>query len=188
MKPETSPVKQTRLKLSYSAKARFLGCMKLSVVLVLHPFFFPPSFPVIPKTLKVTPQTPPSVVPEGSDVTLSCNVTRELTQPTYLSVTWLLKKGGTSEEILTFGPQGDVVTGAKYARRYADGAIRLVPGRNGLFELVISRVTTSDEGIYECNGTEWTHENGGKWIKIVGSTKEMGTVAVTPTGKKHSYS
>ncbi|XP_051912863.1 prostaglandin F2 receptor negative regulator isoform X2 [Hippocampus zosterae] len=141
---------------------------------------------VIPKTLKVTPQTPPSVVPEGSDVTLSCNVTRELTQPTYLSVTWLLKKGGTSEEILTFGPQGDVVTGAKYVRRYADGAIRLVPGRNGLFELVISRVTTLDEGIYECNGTEWTHENGGKWIQIVGSTKEMGTVAVTPTGQSLS--
>nr|XP_057907782.1 prostaglandin F2 receptor negative regulator [Doryrhamphus excisus] len=138
---------------------------------------------VIPNTLKVTPQTPPSVIPEGSEVTLSCNVTRELIQPTYLSVTWSLKKGGTSEEILTFGPQGDVVTGAKYTRRYADGSVRLAPGKNGLFELVISRVTTSDEGIYECNGTEWTHENGGKWIQIVGKTKEMGTVAVVPTGQ-----
>ncbi|XP_061154515.1 prostaglandin F2 receptor negative regulator [Syngnathus typhle] len=138
---------------------------------------------VIPNTLKVSPQSPPSVIPEGSDVTLSCNVTRELTQPTYLAVTWSLKRGGTSEDILTFGPQGDVVTGAKYTRRYADGAIRLAPGKNGLFELVISRVTTSDEGIYQCNGTEWTHENGGKWIQIVGSAKEMGAVAVTPTGQ-----
>ncbi|XP_061628295.1 prostaglandin F2 receptor negative regulator-like isoform X2 [Phyllopteryx taeniolatus] len=141
---------------------------------------------VIANTLKVSPQTPPAVVPEGSDVTLSCNVTRELTQPTYLSVTWSLKKEGVSEEILTFGPQGDVLTGAKYARRYADGAIRLAPGKGGLFELVISRVTTSDEGIYECNGTEWTHQNGGKWIPIVGSVKEMGTVAVTPTGQSLS--
>ncbi|KAM9836142.1 prostaglandin F2 receptor negative regulator [Aulostomus maculatus] len=141
---------------------------------------------VIPNTLKVSPQTPPPVVPEGSDITLSCNVTRELTQPTYLSVTWSLKKGGTSEEVLTFGPQGDVITSAKYARRFADGGIRLVPGKNGLFELVISRLTTSDEGIYECNGTEWTHENGGKWIKIVERTKEMGTVAVTPTGQSLS--
>uniref|UniRef100_A0A3Q1B3J7 Ig-like domain-containing protein n=1 Tax=Amphiprion ocellaris TaxID=80972 RepID=A0A3Q1B3J7_AMPOC len=141
---------------------------------------------VIPNTLKVSPQTPPPNVPEGSDLTLTCNVTRELTHPTYLSVTWLVKKGTTSEEILTFGPQGEVVTGAKFARRYADGGIRLVPGKNGVFELVISRVTTSDEGIYECNGTEWTHENGGKWIKIVESTKEMGTVAVTPTGRSLS--
>ncbi|XP_054479623.1 immunoglobulin superfamily member 8-like [Anoplopoma fimbria] len=141
---------------------------------------------VIPNTLKVSPLTPPPTVPEGSDLTLSCNVTRELTHPTYLSVTWSVKRGATSEEILTFGPQGDVVTGAKYARRYADGGIRLVPGRNGLFELVITKVTTSDEGIYECNGTEWTHENGGKWIKIVESTREMGTVAVTPIGQSLS--
>uniref|UniRef100_A0A671UYD0 Ig-like domain-containing protein n=1 Tax=Sparus aurata TaxID=8175 RepID=A0A671UYD0_SPAAU len=140
---------------------------------------------VIPNTLKVSPQTPPPVVSEGSDFTLSCNVTRELTHPTYLSVTWSVKKGGTSEDILTFGPQGDVVAGSKFARRYADGGIRLVPGKNGVFELVISRVTSSDEGSYECNGTEWTHENGGKWIKIVESTREMGTVAVTPTGKRN---
>lgn len=139
---------------------------------------------VIPNTLKVSTQAPPPVVPEGSDITLSCNVTRELTHPTYLSVTWSLKRGGTAEDILTFGPQGDVITGMKYARRFADGGIRLVPGKNGVFELVISRVTTSDEGIYECNGTEWAHETGGKWIKIVESTKEMGTVAVTPTGNQ----
>lgn len=141
---------------------------------------------VIPNTLKVSPMTPPPVIPEGSDLTLSCNVTRELTHPTYLSVTWSVKRGATSEDILTFGPQGDVITGAKFARRYADGGIRLVPGKNGVFELVISKVTTSDEGIYECNGTEWTHENGGKWIKIVENNKEMGTVAVTPTGQSLS--
>ncbi|KAM4711367.1 prostaglandin F2 receptor negative regulator [Anableps anableps] len=136
---------------------------------------------VIPNTLKVSPQTPSPVVPEGSDLTLSCNVTRELTYPTYLSVAWLVKKGATSEEILTFGPQGDVVTGSKFTRRYLDGGLRLVPGRNGVFELVISRVTTSDQGTYECNGTEWTHESG-KWMNIVASSKEMGTVTVTPTG------
>ncbi|KAG7234441.1 hypothetical protein INR49_004775 [Caranx melampygus] len=141
---------------------------------------------VIPNTLSVSPQTPPPEVPEGSEITLSCNVTRVLTHPTYLSVSWSLKNGATSEEILTFGPQGDVVTGAKFARRYADGGIRLVPRRNGVFELVISRVTTSDGGTYECNGTEWTHENGGKWIKIVENAKEMGTVKVIPTGQSLS--
>lgn len=152
----------------------------------LNLFFFLPHL-VIPNTLKVSPQTPPPVVPEGSDLTLMCNVTRQLTHPTYLSITWLVKRGASSEEILVFGPQGDVVVGSKFARRYSDGGIRLVPGKNGMFELVISRVTSSDEGIYECNGTEWTHENGGKWIKIVESTKEMGTVSVTPTGKRQEH-
>lgn len=152
----------------------------------LHLFIYFFLFPsVIPNTLKVSPETPPPVIPEGSDLTLSCNVTRELTYPTYLSVTWSIKKGTTSEDILTFGPQGDVVTGSQFTRRYSDGGIRLVPGRNGLFELVITRLTTSDQGIYECKGTEWTHERGGMWTKIVESKKEMGAVTVTPTGKRN---
>ncbi|XP_034533479.1 prostaglandin F2 receptor negative regulator [Notolabrus celidotus] len=141
---------------------------------------------VIPNTLRVASQAPPPVVAEGSDITLSCNVTRELTQPTYLSVTWSVKRGTSSEEILAFGPQGDVVVGSKFVRRYADGGIRLVPGRNGVFELVVTRVTTSDDGIYECNGTEWTHEDGGRWVKIVESKKEIGTLSVTPTGQSLS--
>ncbi|KAM6958544.1 prostaglandin F2 receptor negative regulator [Tautogolabrus adspersus] len=138
---------------------------------------------VIPNTLRVSPLAPPPVVPEGSDIILSCNVTRELTQSTYLSVTWSVKRGSTSEDILVFGPQGDVVAGSKYTRRYSDGGIRLVPGKNGVFELVVTRVTTSDDGLYECNGTEWTHEDGGRWVKIVESVREMGTVTVTPTGQ-----
>lgn len=85
-----------------------------------------------------------------------------------------------------FGPQGDVVVGQRFSRRYADGAIRLVPRKNGGFELVISRVLSSDDGSYECNGTEWTHEKG-TWIKIVESTKEMGTVSITPTGKANKH-
>ncbi|XP_039462326.1 immunoglobulin superfamily member 8-like [Oreochromis aureus] len=36
---------------------------------------------VIPNTLKVSPKTPPPVITEGSDLTLSCNVTRELIHP-----------------------------------------------------------------------------------------------------------
>lgn len=152
------------------------------IIFVIFLIFLSPS--VIPNTLSVSSKTLPSVVPEGSDITLTCNVTRQLTHPTYLSITWVIKRGTTSEEILTFGPEGNVSVGLKFIRRYGDGGIRLVPGKNGLFELVISRVTLSDEGIYECNGTEWTHENGGKWIKIIESTREMGTVSVTPTGKR----
>ncbi|KAK2856923.1 hypothetical protein Q5P01_005658 [Channa striata] len=140
---------------------------------------------VIPNTLTVTPQTLPAEVLEGNDITLSCNVTRTLTFPTYLSVTWSVTSGTTSEEILTFGPQGDAAAGAKFARRYTDGSVRLVPGKNGLFELVISRVMTSDAGTYKCSGAEWTHEND-SWIKIVESTKEIGTTKVLPTGQSLS--
>ncbi|KAF3706233.1 Prostaglandin F2 receptor negative regulator CD9 partner 1 [Channa argus] len=140
---------------------------------------------VIPNTLTVTPQILPAEVLEGNDITLSCSVTRNLTFPTYLSITWLVTSGATSEEILTFGPHGDVSTGAKFARRYTDGSVRLVPGKNGLFELVISRVMTSDAGTYKCSGAEWTHEKD-SWTKIVESTKEMGTVKVPSAGQSLS--
>ncbi|XP_051252755.1 immunoglobulin superfamily member 8 [Dicentrarchus labrax] len=136
---------------------------------------------VKPNTLRVSPQTPPSFVLEGSDITLPCKVTQELTHNTYLSITWLVKKGATPEEILTFGPQLDVVVGQKFAWRFANGGIRLVPVSYGLYELVISRVNSSDEGVYACNGAEWTHETGGEWIKIVESTIEMGNVSVNAT-------
>uniref|UniRef100_A0A8C4FEU4 Ig-like domain-containing protein n=1 Tax=Dicentrarchus labrax TaxID=13489 RepID=A0A8C4FEU4_DICLA len=111
-------------------------------------------FPSVkPNTLRVSPQTPPSFVLEGSDITLPCKVTQELTHNTYLSITWLVKKGATPEEILTFGPQLDVVVGQKFAWRFANGGIRLVPVSYGLYELVISRVNSSDEGVYACNGS-----------------------------------
>ncbi|XP_072295720.1 prostaglandin F2 receptor negative regulator isoform X1 [Eucyclogobius newberryi] len=137
---------------------------------------------VIPNTLKVSPATPTPVVSESGDIVLSCNVTRELTQPTYLSVTWSIRKSKTleTEEILSFGPQGEVTTGPKYTRRYSDGGVRLVPGRNGVFELVIAKVTTSDDGTYGCTGTEWAHERSEQWLQIVESTKELGPVTVVP--------
>ncbi|XP_076022006.1 prostaglandin F2 receptor negative regulator [Genypterus blacodes] len=141
---------------------------------------------VISNTLSVLPEAPPPVVPEGSDITLTCNVTRKLTQPTYLSVSWSIRKGATSEEILTFGPQGGVAVGPQFSRRYAEGGIRLVPRENGVFGLVVSKATASDQGIYECTGAEWTHVQGGKWINIVESKKEMGAVAVTTTGQSLS--
>ncbi|XP_033836581.1 prostaglandin F2 receptor negative regulator [Periophthalmus magnuspinnatus] len=137
---------------------------------------------VIPNTLKVSPAAPVPVVSESGDIVLSCNVTRELSQPTYLSVTWSIRKSKTleTEEILSFGPQGEVTTGPKYTRRYSDGGVRLVPGQHGVFELVIAKVTTSDDGTYGCTGTEWAHESSGQWLQIVESTKEMGPVTVTP--------
>ncbi|KAJ0062556.1 hypothetical protein NL108_016853, partial [Boleophthalmus pectinirostris] len=145
---------------------------------------------VIPNTLRVSPAAPVPVVSESGDVLLSCNVTRELTQPTYLSITWSVRKSKTldTEEILSFGPQGEVTAGRTYERRYSDGGIRLVPGRGGVFDLVITKVTTSDEGTYGCTGTEWTHESSGHWLQIVQSTKEMGPVTVTPISQSLTVS
>uniref|UniRef100_A0A8K9XXK0 Prostaglandin F2 receptor inhibitor b n=1 Tax=Oncorhynchus mykiss TaxID=8022 RepID=A0A8K9XXK0_ONCMY len=137
---------------------------------------------VIANTLKVAPEAPEPVVPEGGDITLSCNVTRHFTDPTYLSVTWSLRRPGIPlVDILTVGPDGDVVIGSASAQRYADGGLRLAIRRDGAFGLVVAGVTQADAGMYVCTGREWIHEEGGQWKNIVGKTVEMGAVAVTPT-------
>uniref|UniRef100_A0A3P8XJ05 Ig-like domain-containing protein n=1 Tax=Esox lucius TaxID=8010 RepID=A0A3P8XJ05_ESOLU len=139
---------------------------------------------VIADTLKVTTVTPEPIVPEGGDITLFCNISRQFTDPTYLSVTWSLNKTGVSSaDILSFGPDGGVVTASSYAQRYAEGGLRLAVRGDGLFGLVITRVTQGDAGTYMCTGKEWTHEAGGRWKSILGKTVKMGAVAVTPTGK-----
>ncbi|XP_028276559.1 immunoglobulin superfamily member 8-like [Parambassis ranga] len=132
---------------------------------------------VISNTLSVAPWTPPPVVSAGGDLTLTCNVTRKLTQATYLSMTWSVKKGGTSEKLLTFGPDVNLVAAPQLTKRFMDGGIRMVPGKDGALDLVISKVAKSDEGVYECSGAEWAYE-ASEWVKIVESTKEMGPVAV----------
>lgn len=120
------------------------------------------------------------MVPEGGDITLYCNVTRHFTDPTYLSVTWSLRRPGIPlVDMLTVGPDGDVVTGSGYA----DRGLRLAIRRDGAFGLVVAGVTQADAGMYVCTGKEWIHEEGGQWKSIVEKTVEMGAVAVTPTGK-----
>ncbi|TMS11786.1 Immunoglobulin superfamily member 8 [Larimichthys crocea] len=74
---------------------------------------------------------PPSSQREATSPFPAASPACSPTPPT-CPVTWSVKKGATSEEILSFGPQGDVSTGSKFARRYADGGIRLVPGKNGI--------------------------------------------------------
>ncbi|XP_062302585.1 prostaglandin F2 receptor negative regulator [Osmerus eperlanus] len=138
---------------------------------------------VIPDTLQVSPRLATPIVLEGGSISLSCNVTRQLTLPTYLSVTWLLQRGTSPfEEILTFSPGGGVTTGAGYVQRYSDGGIRLVPRGEGVFGLMISGATASDAGLYKCVGRQWTTEQG-KWRNILEKSGEMGAVSVTPTAK-----
>ncbi|XP_028972628.2 prostaglandin F2 receptor negative regulator [Esox lucius] len=142
---------------------------------------------VIADTLKVTTVTPEPIVPEGGDITLFCNISRQFTDPTYLSVTWSLNKTGVSSaDILSFGPDGGVVTASSYAQRYAEGGLRLAVRGDGSFGLVITRVTQGDAGTYMCTGKEWTHEAGGRWKSILGKTVKMGAVAVTPTAQSLS--
>ncbi|KAG7463640.1 hypothetical protein MATL_G00178840 [Megalops atlanticus] len=138
---------------------------------------------VIGDSLKVAPSAPPAVVPEGSPFGLRCNATRNPSERTHLSVTWSLRKGASSEDILTFGPDGKVTVGSGFTQRYAGGGLRLHPRGDGEFGLALTEALPADQGVYVCTGREWVQEGDGVWQKIQEKKVEMGEVRVTPTAQ-----
>ncbi|XP_072542111.1 prostaglandin F2 receptor negative regulator-like [Salminus brasiliensis] len=140
---------------------------------------------VIGDTLRVVPAIPQPVVFEGESLELHCNASRAYTLNTFLSVTWSIKKEANSlEEILTFGPDGEMKVGPNFVQRYSDGGLLLDLRGGVFFGLVLKGVRPQDQGSYVCTAREWTRQPGAgrNWHKILERSEEMGNVAVTPLG------
>ncbi|KAJ8410430.1 hypothetical protein AAFF_G00193340 [Aldrovandia affinis] len=138
---------------------------------------------VIGDSLKVSPAAPPAVVPEGGPIELRCNATLDPAENTYLSVTWSIRKGASSEDILTFGPDTGVTTGDGSRQRYADAGLRVDLQGGGAYGLVLTEARPADQGVYVCTAREWVREKGGVWQQVLERTVEMGEVQVTPTAQ-----
>lgn len=140
---------------------------------------------VIGDSLKVAPAISQPTVSEHESVTLQCNITRAYTAHTSLSVTWSVRKGDTSLELLTFGPEDGMKVGQAFAQRYADGELILGLSGGGSYALVLKGVKPKDQGAYVCTGREWTRQPGGgnDWQKILERSEKMGTLTVTPLGE-----
>uniref|UniRef100_A0A8C9QWT7 Ig-like domain-containing protein n=1 Tax=Scleropages formosus TaxID=113540 RepID=A0A8C9QWT7_SCLFO len=135
---------------------------------------------VIKDSLQVAPVPSPALVPEGGPLELRCNVTRVMTENTYLSVTWSVGRGTSpSKDILTVGPDGDVEVGEFYTQRYSDGGLLLKLRGGGAFGLLLTEAFPSDRGEYSCTAREWVPEGGGVWQSIL--EKRSGPVQVQVT-------
>uniref|UniRef100_A0A8C9RK03 Prostaglandin F2 receptor inhibitor n=1 Tax=Scleropages formosus TaxID=113540 RepID=A0A8C9RK03_SCLFO len=135
---------------------------------------------LIENRLKVVPVAAPGVVLEGNPLELLCNATRDPVTSTYLSVTWSIRKGSLSpQEILTFGPDGQVTADAGSALRYANKGLQLDMRRSGTYGLILTEVLPSDQGTYTCTAREWALDGGRVWQKILETTVVLGDVEVT---------
>ncbi|KAL2088018.1 hypothetical protein ACEWY4_016846 [Coilia grayii] len=144
---------------------------------------------VIPDSLILEPRTPVAIIPEGGSVGLFCNATWNHTQGTYLSVTWSARKGtSTLEDLLTYGPDGDVLVTDAAAQRYTSGGLRLDLQHRGSYGLVLSGARPTDEGVYVCTAREWAKEPGGSWYKLQQKRMDFGHVSVTPTAQSLNVS
>lgn len=131
---------------------------------------------VIPDSLKLSPVAPPAVVPEGTPIALRCTATVASAEPTSLSITWSIREGTSSKEMLTFGPEPGVVTGPAYI----DRGLRLNLLGGGIYELVLLEALPADQGMYVCTAKEWIQERGRDWQDILSRSVDMGEVQVTP--------
>ncbi|KAL4609195.1 prostaglandin F2 receptor negative regulator-like [Arapaima gigas] len=139
---------------------------------------------VIADSLQVAPVIPPAVVPEGGQLELRCNATRNITENTYLSVTWSVRRGTSPlEDILTVGPDGEVGVGAGYAQRYDAAGLVLRPWGGGAFGLLLTEALPGDRGGYFCTAREWVPKENGVWQSILEKKVELGQVEVTPTAR-----
>ncbi|XP_023691409.2 prostaglandin F2 receptor negative regulator isoform X1 [Paramormyrops kingsleyae] len=139
---------------------------------------------VIEDNLKVSPVAAPAVVLEGSELQLRCNAARDLSDRTYLSVTWSIQRGTSpSEDIVTFGPDNVLKPGPTFAQRYADGGMRIDVREGGAFILTLTESLPSDQGTYTCQAQQWVLEGKNSWQSIMGRSVQLGEVKVTAIQK-----
>ncbi|KAJ8247196.1 hypothetical protein GJAV_G00259840 [Gymnothorax javanicus] len=145
---------------------------------------------VIPDSLRVAPVAPPTVVAEGALLELYCNATRDIPPQgyTHLSITWSVERGAGPEDMLSFGPDGEVMVGANHTQRYAEGGLRLALPGGGVYGMVLTEALPGDGGVYSCTAGEWSREAGGGWRRILQRGAELGEVQVTPTAQSLSIS
>ncbi|MBN3311574.1 FPRP regulator, partial [Atractosteus spatula] len=139
---------------------------------------------VIPDSLVVIPLNNSSQVSarvsEGRSFELHCRASVDFVEHTFLSVSWAVKRGPSTEKILTYGPGGVVRAESSYRQRYADGGLRLdLPG-DGVYSLIVSHAVPSDEGLYVCSAAEWARDDGDTWTSIQEKQTELTDVKVVP--------
>uniref|UniRef100_W5MZD9 Prostaglandin F2 receptor inhibitor b n=1 Tax=Lepisosteus oculatus TaxID=7918 RepID=W5MZD9_LEPOC len=147
---------------------------------------------VIPDSLVVTPLNNSSQVSErvseGRSFELHCRASVDFVEHTFLSVSWAVKRGPSTEKILTYGPGGVVRAESSYRQRYADGGLRLdLPG-DGVYSLIVSHALPSDEGLYVCSAAEWARDDGDTWTSIQEKQTELKDVKVAPIAQSFRVS
>ncbi|KAK1167899.1 prostaglandin F2 receptor negative regulator-like [Acipenser oxyrinchus oxyrinchus] len=138
---------------------------------------------VISDSLKVAaPQSRSKTgsITEGSSFDLRCTASQDSVEGTRLSVTWEVRRGAASENILSLSPDGGVMAGSGFSQRYQAGGVRLELLGNGVYRLVVSQALPTDEGTYVCVAGQWVKDESGAWKNILEKSTDVGEVKVTP--------
>lgn len=117
----------------------------------------------------------PSLLQEGQELSLSCNIDAQNLQERFFSVAWL--RGDV--ELARIGPTGILSVGPEHSGREKDFRAARMGSRD--YRLTLQPVRTEDQGVYICR--VWPEDRGQGGVFTRGtfqdSTSELVTISAT---------
>lgn len=124
-----------------------------------------------------------SVILEGDNLHLTCNIRTTGRPPSRFSVIWqLVDRQNRRSNIMWLDRDGTVEPGTSYWERSSFGGVQMEQVQPNSFSLSIFNTRKEDEGQYECHVTEWVRAVDNEW-QIVGERRASTLVSITALGK-----
>uniref|UniRef100_A0A672SVY2 Immunoglobulin superfamily, member 3 n=3 Tax=Sinocyclocheilus grahami TaxID=75366 RepID=A0A672SVY2_SINGR len=145
---------------------------------------------LIPDTLTVmaTAQTLSKV--EGDTLQLSCEVTRQTSQHTHVSVGWYLRPSDDPSsgprDLVTLSRDFVLRPGGQYRQRLSSGDLRLDKTSPTSYRLTIYKLQPPDQGEFYCETSEWIQDPDRSWYAMTRKESEKTSVKVQPTDRDFS--
>ncbi|XP_067373295.1 immunoglobulin superfamily member 3-like isoform X2 [Channa argus] len=139
---------------------------------------------VVPDTsaLVVRISAQPTVLHDGQELSLSCNIDTEKLQERFFSVAWLRE----GVELAQIGPTGVLSVGPEYSGRERDGEIRAARIADKTYRLILQPVRTEDQGEYMCRA--WPQNRGQDGAFTQGAAQNSNTQLITISVKESGIS
>ncbi|XP_071988492.1 immunoglobulin superfamily member 3-like isoform X2 [Engystomops pustulosus] len=131
---------------------------------------------VLPDTLRVTLPSQHLEKTAGSSLEVTCDVSRNSSRHTHLSVSWLLTRDKETE-ILALSRDFVLIPGDSFSGRFWTGDVRMDKLSDSSYRLSIKELQVSDQGDLFCQGSEWIQDPDGTWTKI--TEKKSGKAKLT---------
>ncbi|XP_016302180.1 immunoglobulin superfamily member 3-like [Sinocyclocheilus anshuiensis] len=145
---------------------------------------------VIPDTLTVTATAQTLSKVEGDTLQLSCEVTRQTSQHTHVSVGWYLRTADDPDsgprDLVTLSRDFVLRPGGQYRQRLSSGDLRLDKTSATSYRLTIYKLQPTDQGEFYCEASEWIQDPDHSWYAMTRKESEKTSVKVQPTDRDFS--
>ncbi|MBN3311583.1 IGSF3 protein, partial [Atractosteus spatula] len=143
---------------------------------------------VIPDTLSVMSAAQTVNKVEGDSLQLTCEVSKQTSQHSHVSVAWFLRTSEQSalQDVVTLSKDFVLRSGSPYKQRFSSGDVRLDKTSSTAYRLSIYKLQPADQGEIYCEAAEWIQDPDRSWFAMTRKKSEKTVVNVQPTDKDFS--